>query len=100
MSWLFWLIATSDGIEIELTQKEVEIEAYWTSAKTKYKITGTVINRGATISIYKEEYIWSSPNKFEFGMDRTGYAYLAPDGQKLFIMIMKEGTVHSCGEFY
>ena len=35
-----------------------------------------------------------------FGMDRTGYAYLAPDGQKLFIITMKEGTVHSWEEFY
>lgn len=82
---------TSDGIEIQITQKEAEIEAYWTSDKTKYKITGTVINRGATISIYKEEYVWSSSDKFKFVMDRTGYAYLSPDGQKLFIMTMKEG---------
>ncbi len=71
---------TSDGIEIEITQKEAEIEGCWTSDKTKYKITGTAVNRGATISIYKEEYVWSSPNKYEFVIDRTGYAYLAPDG--------------------
>jgi tetratricopeptide (TPR) repeat protein len=83
---------TSDGMEIKIAQKEVEIEGYWTSDKTKYKITGTTVNRGATISIHKEEYVWSSPNKYEFVIDKTGYAYLASGGQKLFIMTMKKGV--------
>ena len=34
----------SDGIKIEITQKEVELEGYWTSDKTEYKITGTVLS--------------------------------------------------------
>lgn len=83
---------TSDGIEIEIGQKEVEIEGYWISDKTKYKITGTAVNRGATISIHKEEYVWSSPNKYKFVIDRTGYAYLDSGGQKLFILTMKKGV--------
>ena len=79
-----------------MTPKEAKIEAYWTSDKTKCKITGAVINREATISIYKEEYIRSSPNKFELGMNRAGHIYLAPDGQKLSIMTMKEGNTGNC----
>lgn len=83
---------TSDGMEIEIAQKEAEIEGYWVSDKTKYKITGAVVNRGATISIYKEKYVWSPQTKLEFVIDGTGYAYLASDGQKLFILIMKKGA--------
>lgn len=81
----------SDGIEMEITQHDSEIEAFWTSDNNKHKMTGKVINRGATITIHKEKYVWSSPNKYEFVIDRTGYAYLAPDGQTLLIMAMKEG---------
>lgn len=83
---------TSDGMEIEIAQKEAEIEGYWVSDKTKYKITGAAVNRGATISIYKEKYVWSPTAKLEFVIDGTGYAYLASDGQKLFILIMKDGV--------
>ena len=81
-----------DDMEIEITQKNGKIEGYWTSDKIKFKITGTVVNRGATVSIYKEQYVWSSPNKYEFVIDGTGYAYLASDGRKIFILTIKKGT--------
>lgn len=81
---------TSDGIEIDIAHGITDIEGYWTVGKTKYKIIGTVINRGAIVSIYQEEYVWSS-SKLEFVLNRKGYAYLAADGQKLSIMTMKEG---------
>ncbi|HUW12163.1 MAG TPA: hypothetical protein VM537_20725, partial [Anaerolineae bacterium] len=81
-SWKF-----ADGAEATISQTDNEIEANWNRDHAKYKLTGQVNNRGASITTYKMRY--SLGKELDFGDDGHGYAYLSPDGQQLFVMTLK-----------
>lgn len=82
---------SSDDIETEITETDSRIEANWKRDTKRYKFTGIVSNRGAKITVYKEEYVFWPKTELKFIVDSSGYAYLTPNGQQLLIMTLKEG---------
>ena len=84
----------SDGADAVIRQTDNDIEANWDRENKKYRFTGQVNNRGATITTYKMEYGVASGKELGFTEDKTGYAYLSPDDQELLIMTIK-GHEHS-----
>ncbi len=77
---------STEGNEIEIKQVKDSIEGTWRKSNTDYKFTGNIVNRGAKITTYKEQYVWSS-KELEFVKEGKGYLYIAPEADKINIMM-------------
>ena len=73
-----------NSIDLSITQSETRIEARWLDDEEN-KFTGHVTNRAARVTSYKKNAFLS-----RYEENGRGYVYLSPDGQQLFIMILKE----------
>jgi Flp pilus assembly protein TadD len=80
---------TTEGDEIEIKQVEDNIEGIWRKANTDYRFEGNIVNRGAKITTYKKQYVWSS-KEMEFVKDGKGYLYIASGADKINTMMVKE----------
>ena len=80
---------STEGNEIEIKQVKESIEGTWRKSNTDYKFKGNIVNRGAKITTYKEQYVWSS-KELEFVREGKGYIYIAPEADRINIMTVKE----------
>ena len=78
-----------EGNEIEIEQVKDKIEGTWRKSSNNYKFEGNIVNRGVKIITLKEQYVWSS-KALEFVKKGKGYIYIAPEADKINIMIVKE----------
>lgn len=84
-----WAWKSIEGNEIEIRQAKDTIEGTWRKSSNNYKFEGNIVNRGVRITTFKEGYVWSS-KKLEFVEEGKGYIYIAPEADKINIMIVKE----------
>ena len=84
---------STEGNEIEIKQVKDKIEGTWRKSNTDYKFEGNIVNRGAKITTFKEQYVLSS-KEFEFIKEGKGYIYIAPEADKINIMTV-EGQEYS-----
>ncbi len=80
---------STEGNEIEIEQVKDKIEGTWKEGVYNHKFRGNIVNRGAKITTYKEQYSWSSKES-EFMKEGKGYIYIAPEADKIKIMTIKE----------
>lgn len=79
---------STEGNEIEIKQVKDSIEGTWRKSNTDYKFEGNIVNRGAKITTYKKQYVWSSKEP-EFVKESKGYLHISPEADKIAIMTVK-----------
>jgi len=79
---------STEGNEIEIKQVKDDIEGIWKESDTNYKFKGNIVNKGARITTYKEQYVWSSKER-EFVQEGKGYLHISPEADKIAIMTVK-----------
>ena len=82
-----------DGVEMTMTQSGEQVEGKWIRDKIEYKLKGHASNRAARITttrLLQGRPFATILGGLASGEDSRGYIYLAPDGQKLFLMNLKD----------